>query len=180
MAEHGFYDAGPLSQVAINLFYGWGYNFYREENHLRADDQLIRGKAGWLLGLALTSVQQAESGYRRDFMGAPTRADPFPEPAVITAAKALEQLGLQIDNLIGRLHAQPAPENDRMTERYRREAEALKALIACDQQLIGQADLLRATVEARTGTWIVENLARVREGLEAIGSTLQARQALLT
>ena len=44
----GFYDVGPLRQVAINLFYGWGYNFYREENQLRADDQLIRSKAAWL------------------------------------------------------------------------------------------------------------------------------------
>jgi len=39
-----FYDQGPLSQIAINLFYGWGYNFYRQENQLRADDQLIRAQ----------------------------------------------------------------------------------------------------------------------------------------
>ena len=29
-----FYDAGPLTQIGINLFHGYGYNFYRSENQL--------------------------------------------------------------------------------------------------------------------------------------------------
>ena len=33
---------GPIAQTASLLFYGWGYNFYRVENQLRADDLLIR------------------------------------------------------------------------------------------------------------------------------------------
>jgi hypothetical protein len=54
-----FYDEGVLRQAAINLFHGWGYNFYRAENQLRADDQLVRSKAGWLLGLARASMEHA-------------------------------------------------------------------------------------------------------------------------
>jgi len=60
-----FYDQGSLQKVAINLFYGWGYNFYRLENQLRADDQLIRRKASELLGQANAILSQAESDYRR-------------------------------------------------------------------------------------------------------------------
>jgi len=51
----GFYDAGALRQVATNLFCGWGYNFYRLENQLRADDQLVRSKAAGLLGTAMAT-----------------------------------------------------------------------------------------------------------------------------
>jgi hypothetical protein len=60
-----FYDAGALRQIATNLFYGWGYNFYKQENQLRADDQLVRAKAGWLLGVAAAYVQAAGGVYRR-------------------------------------------------------------------------------------------------------------------
>jgi hypothetical protein len=36
--------------LATNLFYGWGYNFYRIENQLRADDQMIRSRTpSWIV-----------------------------------------------------------------------------------------------------------------------------------
>ena len=78
MSSSAFYDAGPLEQVAINLFYGWGYNFYRKENQLRADDQLVRNKVGTLLSSARKSVETAEQAYRRDFLPPPSREKPRP------------------------------------------------------------------------------------------------------
>ncbi len=66
MQGAAFYDAGPLKQVAVNLFYGWGYNFYRLENQLRADDQLVRAKAGLLLAQAGSSLEAAEMAWRRE------------------------------------------------------------------------------------------------------------------
>ena len=175
----GFYDAGPLKQVAINLFYGWGYNFYREENQLRADDQLIRAKAAWLLGLAQASVDEAELGFRREKLAPPTRAKPFPDPAAIEEAQTLERLGKALGALIGRLHAMPVPENDRMTQRYRQEADTLRTLGDCDEQLIGQAELLRAMLEQKRGAWVLDNLAAVTDGVAAIDATLRQRQGLL-
>jgi hypothetical protein len=175
----GFYDAGPLKQVAVNLFYGWGYNFYRLENQLRADDQLVRAKAAWLIGLAHTSLDAAEQGYRREKLPAPTRAQPFPDPAAIEAAQRLERLSRAVGGLIGRLHALPAPENDRMTERHRKEAETLTALGGCDEMLIGQAELLRALVEGKDGAWALENAAAIEEGVAAIEETLRKRGAIL-
>ena len=71
MSSDGFYDAGVLRQIATNLFYGWGYNFYRAENQLRADDQLVRSKAASLLGIAMASVIAAETEYRREFSPRP-------------------------------------------------------------------------------------------------------------
>jgi len=175
----GFYDAGPLKQVAINLFYGWGYNFYRHENQLRADDQLVRAKAAWLLGLAQASVDQAEGVFRREHIAAPSRAHPFPDAQAVEGAQALERLGKAIGELVGRLHAQPVPENDRMTQRHRQEAETLAALSTCDEQLIGQADLLRGLTEGRDGAVLLETLATLKAGVAAIEATLRQRQGLL-
>ena len=179
MAGQGFYEAGPLKQVAINLFYGWGYNFYRQENQLRADDQLIRTKAAWLLGLAHASLDAAEATYRRENIPAPTRAQPFPDPAVLAQAQTLERLGKSLGALIGRLHALPVPENDRMTQRYRQEAQTLQALGACDERLIGQCETLRLLLDPRDPAVTLAQKDDIEAGLRAIEETLRERQAVL-
>src|SRR5271154_76989 len=92
----GFYDVDALGQIAINLFYGWGYNFYRLENQLRADDQLIRAKVGFLLGSARKSVETAERDYRREFLPPPSREKPRPDPEAVSGAQTLERLSKAI------------------------------------------------------------------------------------
>ena len=179
MPSFGFYDAGPLRQVATNLFYGWGYNFYRVENQLRADDQLVRSKAAGLLGIAMASVADAEAEYRREFLPPPSRAKPFPDAAAVAAAQRLERLARGIGALEALIQQQPVPENDRMTQRYRQEAPTLKALIHYDEQLVGQCDLLRSMVNRQDGASILKNLPDLESGLEAIRATLQNREAVL-
>lgn len=175
----GFYDAGALEQIAINLFHGWGYNFYRAENQLRADDQLVRSKAAWLLGLAAASLVTAENEYRREFLPPPSRAKPFPDEAAITTAQRLERMGRDICALEASLQQQPVPANDRMTQRYRLEVPTLQTLINYDQLLIGQCELLRSLAADHPPAAIIEKLPEMETGLSAIRSTLQSRQALL-
>ncbi|NPT53815.1 hypothetical protein [Paraburkholderia elongata] len=177
--DSSFYDEGVLRQAAINLFHGWGYNFYRTENQLRADDQLVRSKAGWLLGMARASVERAEADYRHEFIGTPSRDKPFPNPSNMAAAQKLERLAGSIGVVSGRLQSQPVPENDRMTQRYRQEAETLKVLIGCDERLVGQCSLLRAMLDARSGVWMLEHLDEVEDGLAALQQTLRSREAVL-
>jgi hypothetical protein len=179
MAGLDFYDAGVLRQIANNLFYGWGYNFYKQENQLRADDQLVRAKAGWILSNAAASVDAAESEFRREFLPVPTRAKPFPDASAVASAQQLERLAKDIRAVANRLAELPVPENDRMTQRFREEAPTLQGLIALDEQLVGQCELLRSTVEKRDGAWIAERVKEIRGGLEAIDATLMKRQALL-
>jgi hypothetical protein len=179
VSSHGFYDAGPLRQVATNLFYGWGYNFYRVENQLRADDQLVRSKAAGLLGIAMASVCAAETEYRREFLPPPSRVKPFPDAAAVAAAQRLERLSQGIGALEALIQQQPVPENDRMTQRYRQEAPTLKTLIHYDEQLVGQCDLLRSKVNAQDGASILNILPDLESGLEAIRATLQNREAVL-
>lgn len=180
MAGLDFYDAGALRQIATNLFYGWGYNFYKQENQLRADDQLVREKAGWILSNAAASVNAAESEFRREFLPAPSRAKPFPDASAVSSAQELERLAKDIRAVANRLAELPVPENDRMTQRFREEAPTLQGLIALDEQLVGQCELLRSTLEKRDGAWIVERVKEIRGGLDAIDATLLKRQALLS
>ena len=178
MSTSEFYQAGPITQIAINLFHGWGYNFYREENLLRADDLMIRAKAGWLLGQARASVETAEAATRRA-MPAPSREKPFPDPAAVAGAQALERLSRAIGALEAQIRAQPAPENDRMTQFYRSERATLIRLGACDERLIGQAELLRAKLDRRNGAAMLETLPVIEDGLAAIESTLRERQTIV-
>ena len=175
----GFYDVGALGEVATNLLHGWGYNFYRSDNQLRADDQMIRSKVGQILGFAHADVAAAETAYRRAFPP-PSRAQPFPDPAAIAGAQALERVGREIVALIGRLQAQPVPANDRMTQRYRDEAETLAYLRDHDRVLVGQAALLRGMIEEQPGAALLARVAELDAGLVAIRRTLEDRASALT
>jgi hypothetical protein len=174
-----FYNLTEIEQLAVNLFYGWGYNFYRLENQLRADDQLVRAKAGWLLGRARTSISAAESAYRRERLPPPSREKPRPDPDAVAGAQAIEKLAHAVSSLAGQIAAQPVPEQDRMTQRYREEAQTLARLIAVDKRLVGQSELLRAMLDQRNGAWLLDNRATLEAGIAAIGETLAERQAIL-
>ncbi|HEU5342235.1 hypothetical protein [Edaphobacter sp.] len=174
-----FYDTDKLRQIATNLFYGWGYNFYRTENQLRSDDQLVRSKAAWLLGIAMASVTAAETEYRREFLPPPSRVKPFPDAAAVASAQKLELLAKGIGALEAAIQQQPVPENDRMTQRFRQEAATLRTLIEHDEKLVGQCELMRSMVDQQTGMAILEKIADLEGGLGAIRGTLQQRETVL-
>jgi hypothetical protein len=179
VAADGFYDAGALRQIATNLFYGWGYNFYRKENQLRADDQMVRSKAASLLGEAMAKVGAAESDYRREFLPPPTRAKPFPDAEAVASAQKLERLAKAIGAVEAQLQHQPAPENDRMTQRYRQEAPTLAKLIEFDERLVGQCELLRKTVSGADAPGLLKSMNDLEAGLDAIRETLRNREQVL-
>ena len=180
MATSLFYDLGPLEEIAVNLFHGWGYNFYRLENQLRADDLVVRNQVCGLLGRARGAIDAAESAYRRAFLPPPSRERPRPDPAAMANAQLLEQLSQSVGALEGQIRAQPVPENDRMTQRYRQEAPTLQKLLECDLRLTGQAETLRAMLDGKGGAWMIDKAGEIQEGLKAIEESLRNRQAALT
>lgn len=179
MSNSLFYDLDPLEQIAVNLFHGWGYNFYRVENQLRADDLVVRNQVCALLGQARASAEIAESAYRRAFLPPPSREKPRPDANAMANAQSLEKLSHAIGALEGQIRAQPVPENDRMNERYRQEAATLQILLDCDMRLTGQAELLRSMLDQKDGAWMIEKSAEIQEGLKAIETSLRNRQAAL-
>jgi hypothetical protein len=174
-----FDDFDALEKIAVNLFYGWGYNFYRLENNLRADDLTVRAKVGWLLGQARESVERAESAWRRVHLPTPTREKPLPEAGAVEGARRLEGVSREIGALEGQIRAHPVPEADHMTNRYRREAETLQALLQCDLALVGRAETLRALVAELDGDAVIARAGEIDAGCASIGRNLRERQALL-
>jgi hypothetical protein len=180
MVDRGaFYDYGALRHVAINLFYGWGYNFYRLENQLRADDQLVRRQAEALLAASVSALAEAEGDWRREKLPPPSRAQPLPDPAALAGARKLESLVASVGRLKSRLSSLPVPENDRMTQRYRNEADTLLKVLASDETLIGQADLLRTLVAGKSAEALLEAAGDLEAGVAAIQSTLEERARLV-
>ncbi len=179
MPADSFYDAGLLRQIATNLFYGWGYNFYRKENQLRADDQMIRSKAASLLGEAMASVSAAESAYRREYLPPPSRAKPFPDADAVASVQKLERLAKAIGAVEAALQHQPVPENDRMTQRYRQEAPMLAKLIEHDERLVGQCELLRKAVSGVDELALLKSVGELDAGVDAIRETLRNRETVL-
>lgn len=173
-----FDDVEALEKIAVNLFYGWGYNVYRLENQLRADDLAVRAKVGWLLGQARESVERAEGDWRRGFP-TPTREKPLPDPALSEAARKLEAMSRRIGALEGQIRAHPAPEADRMTNRYRGEAQTLNALLQCDLALTGRAEALRALIEDADGAALIAREGEIDNGCKSIARNLRERQSLL-
>jgi hypothetical protein len=179
VAASAFHDGDRLKQIAINLFYGWGYNFYRLENQLRADDLMVRGKLCELLATARASVESAETAYRREFLPPPTRERPRPDAQAIQNAQALEALARELGALEGHVRALPAPENDRMTERLRREADTLSRLVEADQAMVGHGEFLRSLLTGASAGWILEHASDLRAQIAALEAALQTRRDLL-
>lgn len=140
--------AGPVKQVLSNLFYGWGYNFYRRENQLRADDLLIRGKLSELLGECRAHAEQLDAAFRREHLPAPTREHPYPDAAAVSAAQALERAVRQIEALETAIRNASVPEMDRIHQRHRNERATLDALVAADGDLVLAVVGLRDAVVA--------------------------------
>ena len=179
MPPSACYDLDAIEQIAVNLFYGWGYNFYRLENQLRADDLTVRNQVCALLGQARSYVDAAESAYRRAFLPPPSREKPRPDADAMANAQTLERFSHAIGALEGQIRAQPAPENDRMTERYRQEAQTLQKLLDCDVRLAGRVELLRALLDHQDGAWMIEKAGEIQDGLRAIETSLRERRGAL-
>ena len=140
---------------------------------------MVRSKVAWLLGLARASVEAAESAYRRERLPAPTREKPRPDPDAVAGASMLERLSKEIGALEGQIRAQPAPENDRMTQRFRNEADTLQHLLTCDIGLAGRAEMLRAMLDQKDGAFMIEKSAEIQSRLSSLAAALRDRQMAL-
>ena len=129
--------AGPIKQTAVLLFYGWGYNFYREENKLRADDQLIRNKVAGILADARGGLKALEDAWRREHLPPPTRDQPFPDRALTEQARRIARAGSLIEEVATAITNAAAPTNDKIWARHRTERGLLEVLQGID---VGMTD----------------------------------------
>ena len=172
-------DPGALRKLALNLFHGYGYTFYKLENELRQDDQRVRQLACSLLQRARSALGEAENAYRRELIPPPSRAQPFPDPALVAPAKRLEALALAVSALEAQVRAQPVPGNDLMSRRYHNEAARLAELSERDLALVEDAQGLCNAVEGQGHTALLPEAAAIDARIAGLRQRLTDRGTLL-
>jgi len=174
-----FYNDNEFEQLAINLFQGCGYNFYRVENQLRTDDLLIRSKVSELLAEARADIVTATLAYRHEHLPPPTRENPFPNPEAVHTAQSLDAAAAELTAIAAQIHSAPVPANDRMWQRHRSEANTLLQLSQIDKQMVILALALRSRTQ-NGAAWILDHLIDIQSATADLRAMLRKRGDLLT
>lgn len=174
-------EGSPLWETFHMLLNGYGYNWYRADNQARADDLLVREKAGYFLGQAASRLLEAESAYQRKYLPPGTREQPFPPPDKIAAHRRLRELRQAILSTEAAVRSLPAPASDKVWQRHRLQLTTLNRLTNADIGLVGAAKLLADEVEKTTldqwnGDEIPEKLSDILRQFKAL---VEERRGLL-
>ena len=180
MADFDFDDLDALEKIAVNLFYGWGYNFYRLENQLRADDLTVRAKVGWLLGQARANVETAESAYRRAFICRRRRARKAAPGRRRGRGRADAGKDFARDRRAGGADSRAAGSRERrMTATLSTGGVDAAEASRMRHGAGGPGRDAAPNAGQKDGAWMVDKAATIREGLKAIEASLRSRQAAL-
>jgi hypothetical protein len=171
---------GPAKRLLSNLFYGCGYNFYRYENELLADDLLIRGKLSQLLRECRAHLSRLEAAFRREHHQAQGGGGyGFLSPTAVRMAQALLSAQRDLEAMERAIHNATVPQT-RHFQRHRREEPSTLA-----QLVILDGDTVLALVTLRDAVARLDNgaaaAARMEELLRAsdFSALWSRREALL-
>jgi hypothetical protein len=175
-------SAGPIRKTATLLFYGWGYNFYREENQVRADDLLIRSKVGGILADARRHLMALETQFRRTYLPAPTRDAPYPDKTRIEQARRIGRSSDLIEAVATAIQSAPTPTADFVWLRHRSELGLLEILQGIDVRLVDAAvafhdAVIERNLAAVSGDTIEDD---INAGLEPLRVIIRERAERLT
>lgn len=169
MGGNGASD-NPIVRALQLLTTGWGYNFYNDTNRARADDLLIREKSAHLLGEAAMALSALETAYRRRFIPAATREQPFPPPETMERLRAIGELKGRISGCAVRIRSASVPAQDKIWFRLRDERTLLLQLLTYDESLIAASQQVAEMARALTApAW---NAAAPDEGASAFDAPL--------
>ena len=136
----------PVYKTWVMLLNGYGYNWYKLDNQLRADDLLIRARASEHLGAAVSRLRAIEAAYRRKYLPPPTRGHPDLDPERLTAVRQIHDIAERIAEIDTRLRGAAVPPEDKIWQRHRDELDTLWRLSECDVVLVGAAKELAGIV----------------------------------
>jgi hypothetical protein len=172
----------PIYQTGVMLLNGYGYNWYRLDNQLRADDLLIRSRASEHLGAAAARVREIEAAYRRIHLPPPTRERPDPDPEHLAAVRRIRAIADRVAELDTRVRGAAVPANDKVWVRHRDEVGTLWQLTQCDAALIGAAHDLMTLIGERAAPGTIDAAAeqQIDDRLAYIRAALAKRNELLT
>ena len=121
-------EHSALYKTWVMLLNGYGYNWYRKDNQLRADDLLVRERASHFVLEAAKKLQEQEAAYARQFLPTPTRENPFPPEDKLATHALIRRTRQDLLALEGRIRGLSAPPTDRIWQRHRSEVDTLARL----------------------------------------------------
>ena len=176
-------DRSRLYRIGVMLLNGYGYNWYRLDNRMRADDLLIRSRANEHLAKAVAQLRDLEGRYRRKYLPPPTRERPDPEPQHLVMVGKFRAIEEQISEIDTRLRGGAVPPDDKVWLRYRTEIDTLQRLGECDAVLAASAKELDdyvaglpedAVIDSEVEGQIKDHLDRLTKILAQRSETLGA------
>jgi hypothetical protein len=135
--------ADGVDLAALQALVGSTYRWYGNVGAVRADDLLVRSRAGEALCRAAAALRDSMAAARRA-MPTPTRAEPFPDEAASRHLADLRQLHDRVLALETRLRgAGVLPDRD-FTASHGVGPALRERLVQCDVALIAAADAAAA------------------------------------
>lgn len=172
-------EPGPAKRLLSNLFYGCGYNFYRFEHELLADDLLIRGKLSQLVHDCRAHLCSLEVAFRREHRAQTGGDYAFLTPAAITTVQALLSAQRDLQAMEASIRSATVPESRHFHGSHREMRGTLEELVMLDGEVVLALVTLRdAVAKLDSGAAAA---ARMGELLRAsdFGSLWARREALL-
>lgn len=158
---------GPARWLLSNLFYGCGYNFYRCEGQLRADDLLIRGKLRQLLEDCRLHLSSLEAEFRRQHRALPDRDYAFLSQGAVATALALLDAQRAIEEMESAILTATAAETSGIHQRHREERGTLEKLVALDGEvllaLVTLRDAIARLEDGTAAAAIMDDLLRASD-----------------
>lgn len=157
-----------------------GFNFYKYEDRLVEDDQLVRGRALASLDAALAKLRAIEAAFRRRYLPPPTRERPSPDPERLQEVQDIEALVRRLSALEVGVRNAAIPPGDATWNRHRDPEETLVRLAEADLDLFGHSSEIEAhTAKLDEGAILGERSA-LEQSISAAEAALKARQEILT
>lgn len=170
----------PLLKLVHLAMSGFGYNFYDARNVARSNDQIVRERAGLVLGETARALAAFERRYRSRFIPPASREAPNAPADALERLRAIDAARKHCEALVGAFASAETPATDAIWFRVREEGATLRALIAFDVELATGVDRARATLDALDLTTFDDDaLGALESQLDAVDRAFAARRRLL-
>ncbi|MGH3165884.1 MAG: hypothetical protein ACRDN0_08310 [Trebonia sp.] len=123
-----------------------GSDVYTAKGRLRADDLLVRERAGKSLAEGTARLRELAADWRAARVPPSTRDNPFPPAEVMAPLRQADRLGRDIDEVATTIRGLPLLPEDKVWDRVRR--GGLEDLLQFDWTLVGEAQELASVISA--------------------------------
>lgn len=177
-------SSGPSSDPVVQqlqlLLSGYGYNFYSSTNQARADDLLVRQRAGYYLTQAVDMLVKLRGDYQRRFIPPLTRANPDPPQEALAQVREIDAVRQELSSAETLIRGMSAPSQDRVWWRFRQEQTLLTQLFSFDLSLVRASEqLYQYMLQLTPDGWNAQGSAPVRQLLQQLTQTARQRDQFL-